>query len=528
MNSQVLSIDIFEKHYELPRDITTYIDEHHRFETYRQELLAYFMDNFYDYQNLSGEVERKTYEKFRHYGNLCVQKLIANDIYNATVDELVGSTPANYTWKCCSDASTNDGVKMFYKALCDSMMEQANALLAQMNSFMNQAQQAEAERDSKITGTGFGIITNDIIGFGVWAAMENSAIKKQASAAGAQFRSEIDTIQRNLENNSKARLDKYGKEVWLPSLKNSIDLFVISLFNKYMEILISNGKFNPDALKYIDIAKSQSILQNINTTENKVGILDAAFLSCPFNPEIYDIAMGICNIEEIVNCAKLFGVDEYLKSKQIDVCNKIAQDGNYGEQEIVEKITPYLHLLSLLDEKPVEEILDGLLGVHRKLIKDKILRMMNHLQSSYDEGIKSFIKSITTTPIAELTGVSEEELRKYVMSKIISDVFKKDEPAAYESTISHAAEKMVSIIKNYLLKVARAKSEYLLKKEEYDKYKQSADEEIRKLSEQLSALGIFSFSKKKELNARINGLQEHTVELKRNFDTSERTYYSLV
>ena len=67
-----------------------------------------------------------------------------------------------------------------------------------------------------------------------------------------------------------------------------------------------------------------------------------------------------------------------------------------------------------------------------------------------------------------------------------------------------------------------------LEKEEYDKYKLSADEEIRKLSEQLSALGIFSFSKKKELNARINGLQEHTVELKRNFDTSERTYYSLV
>ena len=67
-----------------------------------------------------------------------------------------------------------------------------------------------------------------------------------------------------------------------------------------------------------------------------------------------------------------------------------------------------------------------------------------------------------------------------------------------------------------------------MKKEEYDKYKQSADEEIRKLSEKLSALGIFSFSKKKELNARINGLQEHTVELKRDFDTSERTYYSLV
>lgn len=528
MNGQVLSIDIFEKHYELPRDIITYIDEHHRFEEYRQELLAFFMNNFYDYQNLSGAVERKAYEKFRHYGNLCVQKLIASDIFNITVDELVGSVPEKYTWKYCSDASSNDGVKLFYKTLCDSMMERANALIEEANSFMNQAQQAEQERDSKITGTGFGIITNDIIGFSVWAAMENRAIKQQSSAANAVFRSEIDAIQKKLEQTSKGRLSRFGKEVWLPGLKNSVDLFIISLFQKYIDVLIVNGKFNPDALNHIDIAKSQSILRNINTTENKVGILDAAFLSCPFNPEIYDAAMGICNIKEIVNCAKLFGVDEYLKSKQVDVCNKIAQNGNYGEKEIAEKISPYLHLLSLLDEKPVEEIRDGFLGVHRKLIRDKILRMANHLQSSPDEGIKSFIKSITTIPIAELTDVSEEELRKYVVSKIIRDVFKKDEPAAYESTISHAAEKMASIIKEYLLKVARAKNEYLLKKEEYDKYKQSADEEARNLNEQLKALGIFSFSKKKELNARISSLQEHTVELQRNCDTLERTYYSLV
>lgn len=528
MTHEVLSIDLFDKHYELPKDIITYIDEHHRFETYRQELLAYFTDNFYDYQNLSEEVERKAYEKFRHYGNLCVQKLIANNIFNVTTDELVGALPEKYTWKFCSDASTNDGVKLFYKTLCEAMTEQVNDLLEQVTSFMNQAQQAEQERDSKITGTGFGIITNDIIGFGVWAAMENKTIKQQSSVANAEFCSEIDTVQRELEQTSKGRLSRYGREVWLSGLKNSTDLFIISLFKKYIDVLISSGKFNPDALNYIDITKSQSILQNIDTTDNKVGILDAAFLSCPFNPELYDTAMGICNVEEIVNCAKLFGIDEYLKSKHIDICDKIAQNGNYGEKEIVEKISPYLHLLSLLDGKPVEEIRDGFLSVHRKLIKDKILRMSNHLQSSSDEGIKSFIKSITTTPIAELTGLSEEELQKYVVSKIISDVFKKDEHKAYESIIYQATEKMMSTIKSYLSKVSRAKNEYLSKKEEYDKYWQYAGEEISKLNEQISTLGVFSFSKKKELNARISSLQEHTVDLKRNCDISKRAYYSLI
>ena len=36
MANEVLSIYIFEKHYELPKDIITYIEEHHRFEGYRQ------------------------------------------------------------------------------------------------------------------------------------------------------------------------------------------------------------------------------------------------------------------------------------------------------------------------------------------------------------------------------------------------------------------------------------------------------------------------------------------------------------
>lgn len=528
MANEVLSIYIFEKHYELPKDIITYIEEHHRFEGYRQDLLAYFMKNFCDYQNFPSDAERVSYEKFRHYGNLCVQSLIASDIYNATIDELVGRTPENYTWKTCSDASTNDGVKMFFKALCDAVLEPAKALLEQMTSFMSQAQQAEAERDSKITGTGFGVITNDIIGFGVWAAMENSAIKKQASAAGAQFRSEIDTIQRNLENNSKVRLDKYGKEVWLPSLKNSIDLFVISLFNKYMEILISNGKFNPDALKYIDIAKSQSILQNIGTTSNKLGILDAAFLSCPFNPEIYDIAIGICNVEEIVRCAKIFGTDESLKIKFSDTCNKIATNPNYSETEIVEKIAPYISMVALLNGKAPEAVQDEALNAHRSLVKDKIYKMASILQSSSENEIKAFIRSITATRIDELVGVSDKELRKLITSRVVGEIFKKDEPEAYESVISQTVEKIALVVQNYLSKVSRAKADYLSKKNEYDKYSLSATEEIRRLNEQLSSLGIFSFSKKKELNAKINDIQGCIGKLKKASDVAEKAYRNLI
>lgn len=528
MANEVLSIDIFEKHYELPKDIITYIEEHHRFEVYRQQLLAYFMKNFCDYQKFPSDAERISYEKFRHYGNLCVQRLIASDIYNATIDDLVGSIPKMYTWKFCMEASINDGVKLFYESLFEAVSEWGNAYLEQATSFLNQAQQAEYNRDSKITGTGFGIITNDIIGFGVWAAMENSAIKKQASAANAEFRNEIDAISRNLENNSRVRLDKYGKDVWLPSLKNSIDLFVISLFNKYMEILISNGKFNPDALKYIDIAKSQSILQNIETTSNKLGILDAAFLSCPFNPEIYDIAIGICNVEEIVNCARIFGADESLKLKFSDTCNKIATNPNYSEAEIVEKIVPYISMVALLSGKAPEAVQDEALNAHRSLVKDKIYKIASKLQSTSESEIKAFIRSITTTRIDELVGVSDVELRELITLRVIGEVFKKDKPEAYERIISQTVEKIESVVRNYLSKVSRAKADYSSKKNEYDKYSLSADEEIRSLNEQLSSLGIFSFSKKKELNAKITDIQGRIGELKRAFEVAEKAYRNLI
>lgn len=528
MENEVLRINIFEKQYELPKDILIYIDEHHCFENYRQELLAYFMDDFCDYQNLPDNAERISYEKFRYYGNLCVQKLIANNIYNATVDELVGKPPKDDTIKSYIESSTNNGIKMFYNAINDSMIEQVNALLTQVNSFMNQAQQAEAERDSKITGTGFGIITNDIVGFGVWAAMENSAIKKQASAANAQFRNDIDIIQNSLENSSKVRLTKYGKEVWLPSLKNSIDVFIISLFNKYIEILTSNGKFDSDALKYIDISKSQSILQNVDTTNNKLGILDAAFLSCPFNPEIYDIATGICNVDEVVNCAKLFGLGEYLKEQYTDICDGIAKDDSNNEEDIREKISTYVYAISLLEEKPIRNIQDKFLSLHQKAVTYRILKVSKSLNGVSDKDIKDFIKSMTDIPLIDLKNVTDEQIQECIVSKIIGTALKNDDPKSYGAVISSTAEDVMPIIKKYLLRVLETEKAYLSKKTEYDKYSQSAKEEISKLTNQIDSLSIFSFSKKKELNARIQELQEHTNKLREDYHLLETTYRNLI
>lgn len=529
MSNEVLSIDIFEKHYELPKDIITYIEEHHRFEVYRQELQAYFMDAFSDYQNFPHDSERVSYEKFRHYGNLCALSLIANGIYDVTADELVGRTPEKYTWGTCSDASTNEGVKMFYEAFRDAVLEQANALIAKIDSLMGQAQQAEAERDSKITGSGVTIYTNSIIGAGVWAAMEKSTIKKQASAANAQFHNDIDTIERNLDRNMQDRLDKYDKEVWVPALKNSIDLFVMSLFNKYIEVLVSHEQFNPEALNYFDLEKSNSILKNIGATSNKFGILDAAFLSCPFNPEIYDTAIGVCDdVEEVVNCAKVFGLDEYLKSKNAGTCNEIAVSPYYNESEIIEKIAPHISVVALLNGKTPEEVQEEAVSTHRRLINDKISKMASEMQCASESEVKAFIKSIINTPIDELVGVSDEKLREYIVSKVTGDIIRKDNPELYESTILQTVETITPIIQDYLSKVSMAKAEYLSKKAECDAHSLSAEKELRRLNELLDSLGVFAFSQKKDTTARIAYIQRRCNTFEVAAKDAEKAYLNLI
>ena len=48
------------------------------------------------------------------------------------------------------------------------------------------------------------------------------------------------------------------------------------------------------------------------------------------------------------------------------------------------------------------------------------------------------------------------------------------------------------------------------------------------MNEQLGSLGIFSFSKKKELNAKIADIQGRIGELKRASEVAEKAYRNLI
>lgn len=529
MVGELLSIDLLGKHYDLPKDILVYLSEHHCFEEYRQEMLTFFVANYSDYQNLPTPIEQLTFDKFRYYGDLCAKKLIAQDIFDVTADDLVGILPEKCTWKTCMDASVNDGMKVFYDGLKETMSERLKALIDQTNSFLNQAQDAELVRDSKITGTGFGIITNSIVGYGVWAAMESSSIKKQSAAANAEFSRDIDNIQKGLESRSAARLSRFEREVWIPCIQKSVDLFIINLFKKYIDVLIEHGKFDKEALSHIDIAKSQSILKNIGTTDNKAGILDAAFLSCPFNPEFYDIAIESCDAAEVIACAKIFSVDENLQSGYTQICTDIALNKELSEEEVTEKISPYISAISMIVGDSKEAVCTQFIEAHRSVVKKAIIQVSSDWKTASDSNLKSMIRMLTGKPVAELEGMDDSELKDAITKKVISESFGAHIPSPfYDETISQTSDEIFTIVKRYIDKCAAAKQNYLSKQAQYEEGKKQSEEEIAKINEEIKSLGLFAFSKKKELNARIADINLRIADLRETSAAAEREYRALI
>lgn len=529
MVGELLSIDLFGKHYDLPKDIVTYIDEHHCFESYRQEMLSFFVTNFSDYMDESIPTDKLSFEKFRYYGDLCAKKLIAQDIFDVTVDDLVGVMPDNPTIKNLIEASANEGMKVLYKGLNEAMLEHVKTLMEQTQSFLNQAQDAERVRDSKITGTGFGIITNSIVGYGVWAAMESSSIKKQSAAANAEFSRDIDIIQNSLENRSSTHLSRYVREVWIPCIKESVDLFIINLFKRYIDVLIEHGKFDKEALNHIDIAKSQSILKNIGTTDNKVGILDAAFLSCPFNPEFYDIAIDYCDTADLINCAKVFSVDENLQTGYTQLCCDIALNKDLSDDEVTEKISPYVSIISMIVGDSKEAVNAQFIEAHRNVVKKSIIKVSSDWKTASDSNLKSMIRMLTGKPVAELEGMDDSALKDAITKNVISESFGAHTPSPfYGETISQTSDEIFSVVKRYIDKCAVAKQNYLSKQEQYEEGKKQSEEEIARINEEIKSLGLFAFSKKKELNAKIADINLRIADLREMSAAAEREYRALI
>lgn len=156
----------------------------------------------------------------------------------------------------------------------------------QQQANLNTAQ-ATRVANSKVTGLGFGIISNSIISHLIYNSQNEAEIKRQTKEAETYLLKAKTQISLNMKRQLQIANRNYYNTFFIPQMIEAIK-------NTFREIailsLISLEKqcgVNISFIKQIDFEKSQMILKRIDNSPNPDEIIALALLSCPYNIDIY-------------------------------------------------------------------------------------------------------------------------------------------------------------------------------------------------------------------------------------------------
>lgn len=263
--------------------------------------------------------------------------LCDNGIYDITVNDYLRN---------------NKGYKLFYD-VNKSGSNKIKALLAQKSDDMQSGvKTALNKKEASVTGMGFSIWSSSFVNHVIYAAMQASTINKQEKAATQEFQREVNALCSRLESNYDRDRSDYIKSEYIPNMEKAFTLLVYEMLDKYVSDLILNDKFNSTTLSFVDINRSNELLENLKLSDNKKAILEKAFLACPYNAAIYIAAIRY----------DLLDIDSFQAAKTFKCDNTIVSylDSHWGKvsyPKIFDINYRYIKLLSLFTNRNPEDIL---------------------------------------------------------------------------------------------------------------------------------------------------------------------------
>ena len=220
-----------------------------------------------------GEYVCDIIDKLKDYAkNTIIPSLAKYGIYDATVDDFVVNTPA-------------------YNSLLEIAQQHLDLASATISSVYNRAElekkAAYASASSSITGPGFGVISNDPIMLGIYAAKSEKILKRQVADAEYKYSSAASSIDFNAKSQIDNTLKDNIKSKVYPSIVQCISNFFSEFLTKYCEQLAINDLFDINCLQNFDLRRSSSILENLGSTSYVQETISSAKKACPFNFNVY-------------------------------------------------------------------------------------------------------------------------------------------------------------------------------------------------------------------------------------------------
>ena len=494
----VLELTFLGKPYELPEDLLAYIRYHKKFENLRQSLLSSML-KWHGSNPKSANFDPNK-KHFQFVAQQCVSLLFEKGIYSKTEDDFL---------------TDNEGLNHYDKSLYQTQMKRLDIEIAKVEGLLSAIDNAEQVAAQNITGMGFSVISSSIIELGVWAAMESSTVKKQASEADRLYSEMVGSAISRGDDLASQQVAQLVKSYWLPNLKESIDAFIAIVFDRFIKHLIENGKFDEAALDYLDAKRAEMIVKNISVASDKKQLLREAFSKCPFTLCIYTevIRLGEFTTDEC-NAARIFGLLDDIASDNKERAVRIARVMEVPESSIISQLTHHASIAALINNTSPEEAIADFLALRRKtnIHKLEMLQTMDGKSRKFDQLMRESVAS-TVTGIINIAE-SDQQLSDLFCNYISIKVLLSDDSTFYDSYKEKTVNALVTKADAYINEAYRRHSEYKKSESSYLRIQRKVEEQIASLNAERRKLGFFAFFRRAEIDEEIPALQKKEEEAK--------------
>lgn len=450
----------------------------------------------------AGDVEVKLKEKMRQEGKKIIPLLAKHNIFDVTESDLIDN---------------NKGYLMYEETYKTMMRGLSQNLAEEMQAFLDGYEDAQRSAYSQVTGTGISMYSNSMIAHMTLAAFETSTVKKQCEQADRDFERAFDSMTaHNASVRGKKDVEVMAKTY--TSIAEAFGVFVTELMETYLDKLQANSVFDYSKVKPFSIKRSSEILNNISMVDDKKSVLEQAFKSCPYNPDIYAkvLELGLCDVDTFIT-AKEFYQDSLLIGVVEDYCKKHLKE--------YDKVKEPIAILALYKGKTETEILRSLYSGELDSVENKYRALGSVLsnQRALDEWIRKNIsqqtQSIVNTAADTIKNkvhsvvsgiISESNYQKFVDMGLLSaeGLRLKDSTQTTLSGINEEIEsKLFDLIIAYIEEAKTRKKKCDDAYAQFDAEVKKRNDAIAEKQNELNGLGMFAFSKKKELKAIIADME---------------------
>lgn len=267
--------------------------------------------------------------------NKAIADLSTYGVYNVVISDFV---PVGYYGQ----------ILTAYQSGMDSELQECSDV------YFQSLENARSDADSSVTGLPFGIISNSLIGIGVYALQESSEIKKQQAKANADYYQRSHHLERIYESN----ISNLKSQHYALFATNMIDA-TITLYDHmaavYLTELSKCSKFDDSCLNGITIQRSTELLKNLALMTSREETIKQALIACPFNTSVYVEAAskGLFD-HDLLAIAKFLGIADNIVSS---LEQRIYTDVELSPTMIVEQYKAYCIAMSIIKDSSTQSVL---------------------------------------------------------------------------------------------------------------------------------------------------------------------------